>query len=420
MTVTNNEIIVVNTNNKRTRSANKNINKNKNKNNNKKRKTDNDLLNNIMNDDPVNDDSGSDSVNDEICNNPLCDHKNFAKGEHTKEDNNPVIINHIMDLVNLGKTYHCKKRKTYHGINLRILSNLVGPLTELNNLVGMNKIKEGIINQIIFFLQGLNKSTKCNDCIDCDYELPCARNMNHDMLHTIITGPPGVGKTELGKILGKVYKNMGVLSKGHMNIATRSDLVGKYLGHTAIKTQEFIDKCRGGVMFLDEAYALGNNEGRDSFSKEAIDVINQNLTERRDFLCIIAGYKDALQKCFFAYNEGLARRFSFKYDITGYSGEELMEIFMLKLGKDDWKLETSEQDKIKLFFMKNRNAFPNFGGDIETLYLDCKIYHCKRVLFQDDSIKKILSYNDIESGFIMFRSNRAINKNNKSNHLNLF
>src|SRR4029078_8344221 len=127
----------------------------------------------------------------------------------------------------------------------------------------------------------------------------------------------------------KVYKEMGVLSKGHFTLVTRSDLIAKYLGQTAIKTQEVINNCEGGVMFIDEAYALGHSEGRDSFSKECLDTLNQNLSEKRDFLCIIAGYKDALEKCFFSMNDGLARRFNFRYDIESYTPEELMEIFLL-------------------------------------------------------------------------------------------
>ena len=161
------------------------------------------------------------------------------------------------------------------------------------------------MNQIVFFLQGLNQKERCGSCIDCSYNLPCPTNLNDDMLHTVITGSPGTGKTELGKILGKVYKAMGVLSNGTFHIAKRSDLIGRFQGHTAVKTQEFIDKCKGGVMFIDEAYSLGNKEQRDTFSKECIDTINQNLTERRDFLCIIAGYRKELNKCFFAYNPGL-------------------------------------------------------------------------------------------------------------------
>ena len=149
----------------------------------------------------------------------------------------------------------------------------------------MNSIKKNIINHIIYYLQDLDDSK--------------------NMIHTIIQGPPGVGKSLLGKIIGDIYYYLGIFNNNlrhhrfeeyrnnyPFRVAKRSDLIGRYLGETAIKTQEFIDSCYGGVMFIDEAYSLGNNEGRDSFSKECIDTINQNLTENKgNFLCIIAGYK---------------------------------------------------------------------------------------------------------------------------------
>ena len=360
-------------------------------------------------------DGDSDNGEDE-CNNPLCDHKYYRKGEeridHSKSP--PVSINDITDLIKLGKTYHCKKNKVYYGINLRILSNLVPPLSQLEGLVGMKSVKQNLVNQIVFFLQGFNQKDRCGDCVDCNYGLPCPKNLSNDMLHTVITGPPGVGKTELGKILGKVYKAMGVLSRGHVKVVSRSDLVGKYLGHTAAKTQAVIDECSGGVMFIDEAYALGNSEGRDSFSKECIDTINQNLTERRDFLCIIAGYKDALDNCFFNYNEGLRRRFTFRYDIEAYSPSELKDIFKLKVNKEGWssEYEVKEGDspenvmrkheleqKVTSFFDQNMESFPHYGGDVETFFFNCKIVHGKRVMFLKPEDKKVLTEEDIEMGF---------------------
>ena len=258
----------------------------------------------------------------------------------------------------------------------------------------------------LFFLQGFNKKTKCNSCIDCTYSLPCARN-HDDMLHTVITGPPGVGKTVLGKILAKVYKEMGVLSKGHFTLVKRSDLVGKYLGHTAAKTQEKINECIGGVMFIDEAYSLGNNEGRDSFSKECLDTLNQNLTENRDLLVIIAGYADSLENSFFNMNEGLKRRFSFRYDIEKYTPGELMEIFLLKVENDDWNLSKNIDKKELLdFFDKNYDSFKNFGGDIETLLLNCKIMHCRRTLFIKPEERKIFTIEDIIGGLDNFVKHR--------------
>lgn len=357
------------------------------------------------------------------CPNPLCDHKGYTKQGKlllaNKKISPPVTVNSITDLIALGKTYHCKKNVEYYGVDLKIICKLVKPLTELNSLIGMHKVKESIINQIIFFLQKFNVKSKCNICIPCVYGKPCSNNSNQDMLHTVITGPPGVGKTELGKILGHIYKEMGVLSKGHMHIAKRPDLIGKFLGQTAPKTQEFIDKCTGGVMFIDEAYSLGNKEGRDSYSKACIDTLNQNLTEKKDFLCIVAGYKHELEQCFFAHNPGLNRRFPFRYNIDGYNSDELMQIFLLKVSQDGWTFETNVETnsvkrdklitKLRTFFNSNLAYFPHYGGDIETLFLNCKIFHSKRCLFKDPSLKKILTMHDLIQGFNNFVQYRDIN-----------
>ncbi len=340
-------------------------------------------------------------VNDNKCPNPLCDHKN-KKHDEVYTVAKITEVKDINDIIELGKTYHCKKNTHFNGMDLKILCRLVNPLSELKNMVGMKKVKENMVNQILFFLQGLN--------VKYEQDGFGKITSNTDMLHTVITGPPGVGKTELGKILGKVYKAMGVLSKGSFKLVTRSDLIAKYLGQTAVKTQDVINSCEGGVMFIDEAYALGHEEGRDSFSKECLDTLNQNLTEKRDFLCIIAGYKESLDKCFFSMNDGLKRRFTFRYDIEGYTGEELRQIFEVKLNADKWKVEfLDDAEKFKQyeeFFKKNKDNFPNYGGDIETLFLKCKIAHSKRIVFESDDKRRILNMDDIEKGFKTFIADR--------------
>jgi hypothetical protein len=355
-------------------------------------------------------------INSNVCRNPKCDHQPFTKREIELDSINKDIeldsinkdIDSIDDLIELGYYYHCKKRTTYKDIDLEKLFNLIEPLMEMKNLIGMQSVKESMVDQILFFLQKLNKKDKCNECINCINQIDCTNvKENDDMLHTVITGPPGVGKTELGKILGKVYKAMGILSKGHVNIARRPDLIAKYLGQTAPKTQAFIDKCKGGVMFIDEAYSLGNPEGRDSFSKECIDTINQNLTERRDFLCIIAGYEDSLESSFFSYNEGLKRRFSFRYNIEKYTGEELYEIFKLKVIKENWSYNDSD-DKLIEFFNKSVTSFPRFGGDVETLFLKTKIMHSRRVMFKNPELRKKINFEDVQKGFNKFTSHRKV------------
>lgn len=365
-----------------------------------------------------------------ICKNPKCDHEPFTQREidigidkidmeldHPDFKFHNKSVDTIDDLIELGYYYHCKRRTSYKDIDLEKLFNLIEPLMEMQNLVGMQSVKESMVDQILFFLQKLNKKEKCNECINCNANLQCTNTKeNDDMLHTIITGPPGVGKTELGKILGKVYKAMNILSKGHVNIAKRADLIAKYLGQTAPKTQAFIDKCKGGVMFIDEAYSLGNPEGRDSFSKECIDTLNQNLTERRDFLCIIAGYEDSLESSFFAYNEGLKRRFSFKYTIDKYTGEELCEIFLMKVKKEDW-IYNDDINKLKTFFKKNLDSFPRFGGDVETLFLKTKIMHSRRIMFKDPKLRKQITFDDIKKGFDKFALHRKSKQDELPDHV---
>ena len=168
------------------------------------------------------------------------------------------------------------------------LYKLIPSCKEFNNIIGMENVKENLFKQISYFLHGLNNNGEIN--------------------HIVITGEPGVGKTTLAKILAKMYLAMGFLKDETFVEAKRSDLIGEYCGHTAVKTQKVINSAEGGVLFIDEVYSLGNSQKRDVFTKECIDTINQNLTEKSDkFLCIIAGYKDEVQKCFFEYKSLLLR-----------------------------------------------------------------------------------------------------------------
>lgn len=350
------------------------------------------------------------------CKNPACNHKTSEQDSSPPPEITITKIQTIDDLMSLGRAYHCKKQQIYRGLNLRLMFNLVGPLNELNNMIGMNDVKKHVINQILFFLQGLNTTEKCNNCHDCLNNLPCVKK-NPDMMHTIITGPPGVGKTCLGRIMGKIYNAMGILSNGKFHEVTRADFVAQYLGQTAIKTQNLIDKCKGGVMFIDEAYSLGSKEQRDSFSKEAMDTLNKNLSDNRDMLCIIAGYEKDLDTCFFASNEGLKRRFTFRYNVKEYDYNDLLDIFMLKVKNECWTIDYNSDktatdvknytdEDLKTLFKENKSKFPYSGGDIETLFLQCKISHGQRI----PTIRKCFSYEDFKNGFDSFTNNRQSNK----------
>lgn len=173
-----------------------------------------------------------------------------------------------------------------------------------------------------------------------------------------------------------------------------------------------IDEAIGGVLFIDEVYSLGNGgattgESRsDSFSLECINTLNQNLTERKgEFILIIAGYREETEKFFFGLNQGLKRRFSFYYDIEGYDWEELTNILLFKVERlRCWEL--TARARIFLLqerFLETRSAhFPHYAGDIETLLLNVKISHCKRVFGKGIALQRQIEPEDLRAGFARF------------------
>lgn len=239
-------------------------------------------------------------------------------------------------------------------------------------------------------------------------------------MHTVIEGSPGCGKTELGKILAKIYLALDLVYNDYFRVVKRGDLIAEYLGQTAIKTQKVLDKARGGVLFLDEAYSLGNPELRDSYSKECIDTINQHLTEAKDkFILIIAGYKESLKDSFFAVNPGLERRFPFRYEVDEYDGGDLFLIFKKMVGDDGWELSLVDPI-LPNFFEINRKEFKFNGGDIETLLQMTKIAHARRVFTEDMTYKKKLTGADLNEGFKMFKENGTEKKANAESFAHLY
>jgi hypothetical protein len=277
-----------------------------------------------------------------------------------------------------------------YSINLETLHNLIKPLTKLKKLIGLTSIKESITDMILYYLQNFEKQNK-------------------NMLHTVIEGPPGVGKTEVGKILAEIYAALGILPSAKFKLVRRTDLIGEYVGQTGQKTQRVIDEADGGVLFIDEAYSLGSDEKRDTFSKECIDVLNQNLSEnKKKFICIIAGYANELETCFFSANPGLQRRFPFRFKIDGYSPLEIKDIFLKKINDSNWKFDKNDipEDKLIEFFKKNKDNFPHYGGDIDTLFIDCKFSHAKRIIGKSLKLRRILTNHDILNGFERYVKNK--------------
>ena len=327
------------------------------------------------------------------CNNKLCDHIKYIGDEEINWYNKNEIkiksVDSVIELIKLSEYYHCRMRKYFNGIDLSLLFEIKEYLEELNNMIGLTNIKEEVVNLIIHLLLLIDKNNVSN---------PVNSNqISSDMLHCVITGSPGCGKTTFIEIYAKILTKLGISKFGQIVKVKRSDLIGKYLGHTAIQTQKKIDEAKGGILLIDEAYSLGNPEQRDSFSKECLDTLNQALSEnKQEFICIIAGYAGALDTSFFAYNEGLKRRFPFRFDIQPYTSEELTLILNKKINEYIEYDIQFELAKLKKIIKKYFRHFKNQGGDMETLFLNIKINHNKRIFLLPIEEKKKLLFSDIK------------------------
>ena len=293
-------------------------------------------------------------------------------------------VKSIKDLIRISRDYKTNPKRVQTNLDMDKLVRLIEPLETLQDMVGLEDIKDSIFKQVVFHLQDLD-------------------NGNKDMHHTVIKGPPGVGKTQISHIIAKIYKGLGFLKKDTVVSVKRDDLIAGYLGQTAMKAKKKYEEALGGVLLIDEAYALGDGSDKDSYSKEAIDLLTSYLSEHgNEFICIIAGYKEALEKRFFSVNEGLARRFNIHYEIKPYSGTDICQIFQKLVGDGGWQLDASAYNPE--FFVANLDAFPHFGGDMLNLFAYTKKAHSSRLLSirtkeQLMNTKKKINMDDLEAGF---------------------
>ena len=292
-------------------------------------------------------------------------------------------LNTIEDIIKL-KT-HPLKYDFINDTKFTKLYNVIPTLEDLHGIIGMDNVKEKLFNSICYFLHSMNNKDEMN--------------------HVMIMGPPGTGKTTIAKIIGDLYLKLGFLENNNFIIAKRSDLIAKYLGQTAIKTQAVIDSAMGGVLFIDEVYSLGNSEKRDSFAKECIDTINLNMS-RTDapWLLIVGGYKDEIEKDFLAYNKGLERRFTVKLEINDYTSDELFNILMKFVKEEKWDIDI---DAITPEDIKNNIAsFKYFAGDMRKLLQLAKENYSTRQMKETISLdlleKKYLKREDFTKSLEQF------------------
>ena len=309
-------------------------------------------------------------------------------------------INSLSDLIKLIDDYPVILNATYN-INLEQIRNIREPLIELNNMIGMHDLKINILDQLLFYIQEFHKITTTTTA---------TTTISIDYMHTVLYGSPGTGKTEVAKIIGKIFSKLGILKNGTFKKVVRSDLIAGYLGQTAIKTSKVIKESLGGVLFIDEAYALGNSDNRDSFAKECIDTLCEALSDNKDnIMVIIAGYEEELNSCFFSYNQGLKSRFPWVFKTDKYTAEDLKNIFMKKIHDINWTFDDLDIS----FFETNMTKFPYYGRDMEILLLKTKIAHGRRVFCKSAEEKTKLKLIDLEKGFELFKKYNIKNEKDK-------
>lgn len=372
-------------------------------------------------------------------------------------------------------------------------NSLINSLIELDSLIGLESIKESIFKQISYALL----------LTDDNY-----RKKNKYMLHTIITGPPGVGKTNLAYIIGKILSSLGIINRKESvdkilnenqevihslskNIefiikktnliltllsndeefmeeeteeldfeynypyveenpeeetinmvkelldwiiklckesndkikcimmkqeetiennsykfkkVTRTDLIGKWQGHTASKTLNVLEESIGGILFIDEAYQLINSEANsDNFGIECLNVINEFMSSHaNEIIIIFAGYEKNMEETIFRVQPGLERRFLWKFNIEPYNSKELTQILIKQVADDGWELTNDIDDKWLISLIgNNKDYFKNYGGDTSRLLF----YSILNYAWNNENLKYTLNKQMLEEGLKTLKSN---------------
>lgn len=262
-------------------------------------------------------------------------------------------------------------------------------LAELNNLTGLSNVKKEITEliKLVKYYQEEGKDV-----------------LNKFSLHSVFTGNPGTGKTTVARIVAKIFKSLGILERGDIVECDREKLVGAFVGQTAIKTNEMIDKAKGGVLFIDEAYALSSGSPGD-FGHEAIDTILKRMEDMRgELIVIVAGYTDRMQS-FLESNPGLRSRFDRKFEFEDYNSEELESILVSMLESESLKMDTKAADfmhqYIKDLVRQKSKYFGNARAIRKIVEMAIKNQHLRLAELplekRTDKLRKTLALDDVKN-----------------------
>lgn len=242
-------------------------------------------------------------------------------------------------------------------------------LDDLNKLIGLEGVKSKVNDLIAYQKVQMLREQQ-------------GMHSHKGTLHMAFTGNPGTGKTTVARIVGRIYKQIGLLSKGHFVEVSRTDLIAGYQGQTALKVKKVIDQAKGGVLFIDEAYSITENDHSDSYGRECLTELTKALEDYRDDLVVIvAGYTEPMEH-FFASNPGLKSRFNTFIEFPDYSANELHDMLKKLCTSNDYIMSDDVSQLILAFLMeqveaKNEN-FAN-GRLVRNIYDDLVMSHARRV-----------------------------------------
>lgn len=218
---------------------------------------------------------------------------------------------------------------------------------KLENLIGLDNVKKEIYNLQNLALVNQKRRSQ-------------GLKANTVAMHMVFSGSPGTGKTTVARIIGEIYYSLGIISKKDVREVAREDLVAEYLGQSEIKTKKVLEEAKGGVLFIDEAYSLSEDE--DEYGKAVINTLLKFMEDNRDdTLIIVAGYTDEIRK-FIKSNPGLESRFNTYLDFPNYSTSELISILQLIITENDYSITSEELNKISIEIDKidkNDKSFSN-------------------------------------------------------------
>lgn len=322
----------------------------------------------------------------------LLERSTEVRRAHTqcREVEPPFVPNNLDELVALAQR---QQQEGVHYTDCARLTVLLPHLLELRALVGLQDIKTSVSKLVLRHLQvGLPRPP---------------------LNHAVVYGNPGVGKTTFVNVLAKIMSCLGVTESSKVIHGSQESMVAGYLGQTAEKTQALVESALGGVLLLDEASSLSDgrsSHNTDSFSKSAVDTLNRLLTERADeFVCILAGYEDEIQRDFFSINPGLARRFPTVYRMGAYTADELAEITVLKLQQSGVVLVEPHSVRAELFRGESASHFTAMGGDVATLVSKILNAHAQRVFGKNP--KTAVEAQSVREGFAEYlRTKKELQK----------